>query len=145
MTYSGFVRLPCTWHIVRVIAVRARSAAGGRAGLAVVGALTLLVFAGCGEDRVSGAVPVSESADQVATAAVAAGSASQGRTVFETTCIVCHKLGEAEVGAGPRLVGANLTVEAIKGQVQHPRDAMPPNLVSGTDLDDVAAFIMQLQ
>jgi hypothetical protein len=54
-------------------------------------------------------------------------------------------LSDAEVGAGPRLVGANLTEEAIKNQVAHPRDAMPPNLVSGTDLDDVTAFILQQQ
>ncbi len=112
-----------------------------------------LAGVGCGEDDAGGALPAPTSTTTVtqsklspgSRAAATVGQASAGRTVFETTCQVCHKIGENEVGAGPRLLGANLTEEAIKAQVRQPRDAMPPNLVSGTSLDDVTAFILQLK
>jgi mono/diheme cytochrome c family protein len=113
----------------------------------IAGLLCLVAVAGCGDERTAGALPSTPPAQtdssQVTTTVV--GSATAGRTVFETTCQVCHKLGENEVGTGPRLVGANLTADAIRNQVEHPRDAMPPKLVSGTALDDVTAFILTLQ
>ena len=121
--------------------------------LSCVAACAVLVAApGCGEDESGAALPIAPVTSTVQTRSTAGsrptttvGQASAGRTVFETKCEVCHKLTDAEVGAGPRLLGANLTAETIKAQVTHPRDAMPPNLVSGTDLDDVAAFILQQQ
>lgn len=73
------------------------------------------------------------------------GDATAGRTVFETKCQVCHLAGGAEAGPGPKLVGRGLTEEAIRAQVQRPRNAMPPNIVAGKDLDDVTAFILRLQ
>lgn len=118
----------------------------------VLVAVVLVGASGCGEDEAGGALPSAPATTTTQSKltpgtrpAASVGQPSAGRTVFETTCEVCHKLSDAEVGAGPRLVGANLTEEAIKHQVAHPRDAMPPNLVSGTDLDDVTAFILQQQ
>lgn len=116
----------------------------------VVAGIVLVTASGCGEEDAGGALPSAPATTTTQAkltpgtgASLSVGQPSAGRTVFETKCEVCHKLSDAEVGAGPRLVGANLTEEAIKNQVAHPRDAMPPNLVSGTDLDDVAAFILQ--
>lgn len=102
---------------------------------------------GCGGEQSAGALPSApvEQVDAAKVTTTIVGSAAAGRTVFETKCQICHKLDDTEVGTGPNLVNANLTADAIRRQVQHPRDAMPPNLVSGTDLDDVSAFILQLR
>ncbi len=73
------------------------------------------------------------------------GNAAAGRTVFETKCQVCHLNDGTEAGAGPKLVGTGLTEQSIRTQVKRPRNAMPPNIVSGKDLDDVAAFLLRQQ
>jgi mono/diheme cytochrome c family protein len=86
---------------------------------------------------------------------------TRGRVLFVQKCGVCHVLAEAgttaEVGpdldsafAAAREVGENSdTIEGIvKAQVENPRPvnddpavSMPPDVVSGQDLDDVAAYV----
>jgi mono/diheme cytochrome c family protein len=85
----------------------------------------------------------------------------RGRTLFVQNCGTCHKLAEAgssgQVGpdldaafAAARAVGeTNSTIEGVvKAQVENPRPrtdnpavSMPPDIVSGTDLEDVAAYV----
>jgi mono/diheme cytochrome c family protein len=86
---------------------------------------------------------------------------ARGRTLFAKKCGVCHTLAEAgttaEVGpnlddafAAAREVGENSdTIEGIvKAQVEFPRPnngnpavSMPRDIVTGQDLDDVAAYV----
>ncbi len=73
------------------------------------------------------------------------GDADAGRTVFEQTCQTCHPAGGSEAGTGPKLAEAGFTAERIRQQILHPRQAMPPNLVSGDDLDNVTAYVAGLQ
>ncbi len=86
---------------------------------------------------------------------------TRGRVLFIQKCGVCHVLAEAgttaEIGpsfdgafASAREIGENSdTIEGIvKAQVENPRPdngnpavSMPPDIVSGQDLDDVAAYV----
>jgi mono/diheme cytochrome c family protein len=86
---------------------------------------------------------------------------ARGRTLFIQKCGVCHTLAQAgttaEVGpdlddafAAAREVGEDSdTIEGIvKAQVEYPRPnngnpavSMPPDIVTGQDLDDVAAYV----
>jgi mono/diheme cytochrome c family protein len=85
----------------------------------------------------------------------------RGRTLFVQKCGVCHELAQAGTSAqvGPNLDDAfaaareagetGSTVEGIvKSQVESPRPStdasnvsMPAGVVSGQDLDDVAAYV----
>lgn len=117
--------------------------------LAVIGLVVLLAgSAGCGggdaaTTTTTAAQELQAPSGQVQAAAI--GDASLGRIVFETKCQICHKLSESEVGVGSRLPKAGLTAAAITAQVTKPRDSMPPNIVSGKDLNDVTAFVLTLQ
>jgi mono/diheme cytochrome c family protein len=88
---------------------------------------------------------------------------TRGRILFVQKCGVCHTLAQAgttaQIGpnlddafAAARTVGENSdTVEGIvKAQVESPRPvtgnpavSMPPHVVEGQDLDDVAAYVAQ--
>jgi len=85
----------------------------------------------------------------------------RGRDLFVQKCGVCHTLAQAgtTAQAGPNLDDAfaaareagegGKTIEGIvKAQVENPRPStanpavsMPPDIVSGQDLDDVAAYV----
>jgi mono/diheme cytochrome c family protein len=103
----------------------------------------------------------------IAVAASGCGTTSadpaRGRALFVKKCGVCHSLAEAgtsaEVGpsldaafAAAREIGEDSdTVEGIvKAQVEYPRPSngntavsMPRDIVTGQDLDDVAAYVGQ--
>ena len=86
---------------------------------------------------------------------------ARGRTLFRLKCGVCHTLAQAGTTAqvGPNLDDAfasarengndSETIEGVvKAQVEYPRPnngnpavSMPPDIVSGQDLDDVAAYV----
>jgi mono/diheme cytochrome c family protein len=86
---------------------------------------------------------------------------SRGRTLFIQKCGTCHTLAQAGTTAetGPNLDHAfasareigndSDTIEGVvKAQVEYPRPnngnpavSMPPHLVEGQDLDDVAAYV----
>jgi cytochrome c551 len=76
----------------------------------------------------------------------AAGDAAAGEQVFAANCTGCHlNNGQDAGGVGPQLAGAGLDVETIKTTVQNGRGAMPGGLVSGEDLDNVAAYVLSIQ
>jgi len=103
----------------------------------------------------------------IALAAVASGCGTtnadpqRGRTLFVQRCGECHTLAQAgSTGAvGPNLDHAFAAARAegndsdtiegvVKAQVEYPRESngnpavsMPADLVSGQDLDDVAAYV----
>jgi mono/diheme cytochrome c family protein len=86
---------------------------------------------------------------------------ARGRTLFEQKCGTCHALAQAGTSAqiGPNLDDAfaaarevgqdNATIEGIvKAQVEFPRPdsgrdtvSMPRDIVTGQELDDVAAYV----
>ena len=89
------------------------------------------------------------------------GDANRGRALFVKNCGTCHTMAEAGTSAqiGPNLDDAfaaarsagepGSTIEGIvKGQVEYPRPSndnpavsMPADVVTGQDLDDVAAYV----
>ncbi|MDH4067214.1 MAG: cytochrome c [Acidobacteriota bacterium] len=73
------------------------------------------------------------------------GDAEAGKVSFENTCQGCHPAGGTQAGAGPVLVDRGLAADAIRTQIVNGKGAMPPNLVSGADLDNVVAFVAGLQ
>jgi mono/diheme cytochrome c family protein len=101
----------------------------------------------------------------LAVAASGCGTSSadeaRGRELFIQKCGTCHALAEAGTAAqiGPNLDDAfaaareagetDSTIEGIvKGQVEFPRPSndnpavsMPPDIVTGQDLEDVAAYV----
>jgi mono/diheme cytochrome c family protein len=86
---------------------------------------------------------------------------ARGRTLFVQKCGVCHELAQAGTTAqvGPSLDQAFASARAIgndsdtiegvvKAQVEYPREnngnprvSMPADIVTGQDLDDVAAYV----
>lgn len=86
---------------------------------------------------------------------------ARGRTLFKQKCGVCHTLAQAGTTAqvGPNLDDAfasareageeSETIEGVvRAQVENPRPnngnpavSMPANVVTGQDLDDVAAYV----
>jgi mono/diheme cytochrome c family protein len=113
--------------------------------IAIVAALGAFV-AGCGGDD-DAATPAASTAAATTDAAppAATGDAVAGKTTFEGTCQGCHTEGGTVAGNGPVLAGKGLTAERISTQIKTPRNAMPPNLVSGADLDNVVAFVLSIQ
>jgi len=110
-------------------------------GLAALGAATIAGFSGC---------DASEDAD-----------VANGRELFSTNCGQCHALSEAATTGllGPDLDAAFAaarndgmdqdTIEGVvEAQIENPREVdaddpsyMPPNLVEGDDVSDVAAYV----
>lgn len=74
------------------------------------------------------------------------GDVAAGEAFFAQSCSGCHMdNGKAAGGIGPQLAGAGLTADAVKETVTNGKGAMPPGLASGTDLDNVAAYVVSLQ
>jgi mono/diheme cytochrome c family protein len=82
---------------------------------------------------------------ETTTAGPAEGDVAAGKTFFEGTCQGCHtNLGQA-AGAGPKLAGLGLSADRIRDQVVNGGAVMPAGLASGTDLDNVVAFVLSIQ
>ena len=76
----------------------------------------------------------------------ASGDAEAGLAVFETNCTSCHlNDGMDGGGVGPQLAGMGLDAQTIENQVVNGGGAMPAGLVSGTDLDNVVAYVVSIQ
>ena len=110
-----------------------------RAGAAVLGILAALLAAGCGTGGI-----------------VKGGDQSKGKTLFQQKCGGCHTLAAAGTHGtiGPNLDDAfssdkrqgykDVTVQqVVRQQISLASGKMPPNLLSGTDADDVSAFVAQ--
>jgi mono/diheme cytochrome c family protein len=89
------------------------------------------------------------------------GDATRGRALFVKNCGTCHTLAQAGTSGtrGPNLDDAFAAARSagepgstiagvVKSQVDYPREvngdpsiSMPPHIVSGQDLDDVAAYV----
>lgn len=112
-------------------------------------------------------LPALAAAAVLAFAAAGCGTSTadqqRGRALFVEKCGTCHAMAEAGTSGkeGPNLDDAfaaaratgqtDSTIEGVvKAQVENPRPmtdnpavSMPPNIVTGQDLDDVAAYVGQ--
>ncbi len=75
----------------------------------------------------------------------AAGDVAAGKTVFEANCQGCHPAGGTQAGVGPQLSNTALDAAGITGIIQNGRGAMPAGLVSGTDLENVVAYVESIK
>jgi mono/diheme cytochrome c family protein len=73
-----------------------------------------------------------------------AGDAASGAVVFEQRCAACHGSGGVGGSPGPRLVDSGLDAAAVAAVVEQGRGVMPPGIVSGSDRDDVAAYVASI-
>jgi len=89
----------------------------------------------------------SATTDTTATTATGASAAAvaAGKTYFDNTCQGCHSASGTQAGVGPKLAAAGLTADRVKNQVENGGGAMPPGLASGTDLDNVVAYVLSIQ
>jgi mono/diheme cytochrome c family protein len=125
--------------------------------IAIVSALGVLT-AGCGSDSNDAAAPASSTpaatettaatetaAATETTPAAAAGDAANGKTLFEGKCQGCHAKGGTEAAVGPVLAGGGRDDARIRNQIINGGGPMPAGLYTGTDLDDVVAFVLSIQ
>lgn len=75
--------------------------------------------------------------------AVGVGDVVAGEAVFADRCAGCHGPG-GEGGAGPRLIGRDVTADEVATVIAAGRGAMPAGLVSGRERNDVVAFVGSL-
>ncbi|MFM9019422.1 MAG: c-type cytochrome [Actinomycetota bacterium] len=75
----------------------------------------------------------------------AAGDAAAGKVAFEANCQGCHPAGGTQAGAGPQLSASKKDAAQVKMQIMNGKGAMPGGLVSGTDLDNVVAYVMSIE
>jgi mono/diheme cytochrome c family protein len=85
------------------------------------------------------------SAPEGGTSAASSGDVAAGKTVFEANCQGCHPAGGTTAGVGPKLQGMGLSLDKIKYQITNGGGGMPGGLVSGTDLDNAAAYVESIQ
>jgi mono/diheme cytochrome c family protein len=72
---------------------------------------------------------------------VQVGDAVAGKVTFEKTCAGCHGTGGKGGGIGPKLIGLDITLAQAKAQIDAGGGAMPPKLVTGTDEENVLAYL----
>jgi mono/diheme cytochrome c family protein len=85
---------------------------------------------------------------------VTTGDPSQGKKLFTEKCGSCHTLADAKTQGtiGPNLDDAfssdkqqgfsqQTMADVVRGQIAYPEKPMPPNLVEGSDADDIAVYI----
>lgn len=77
--------------------------------------------------------------------AAATGDVAAGKAKFNETCSGCHTNGGQQAGVGPKLAGAGLSKARIEHQIKNGGGPMPANLVTGTDLSNVVAYVLSIQ
>ncbi len=76
-------------------------------------------------------------------AAVAAGDAGRGASLYAGSCAGCHGLA-GEGGVGPPLAGAGLAAADVVRTIAAGGGVMPAGLLDGADAADAAAFVVAL-
>lgn len=135
--------------------------------LVLVASAGVALLAGCGSSSSSGAAEATTTSSPPATTAPAttapattapattapattapsaAGDPAAGETFFAATCTGCHmNNGRDAGGIGPKLAGTGLDAPTVRNQVINGGGPMPAGLASGTDLDNVVAYVVSLQ
>ena len=76
-----------------------------------------------------------------ATGPVRVGDANAGRLTFEKTCAGCHGAGGKGGSIGPKLAGLSITLARAKAQIDAGGGAMPAGVVTGTNEENVLAYL----
>jgi mono/diheme cytochrome c family protein len=77
-------------------------------------------------------------------AVVSLGDPYRGEVTFGQTCAPCHGAAGKGGGIGPRLQDDEISIAAVKAQIDHGGGAMPPRLVTGAAERDVLAYVATL-
>ncbi len=93
----------------------------------------------------SGPASASDAADGEAAGAASGGAAAAGKTVFEASCQGCHPSAGMTAGVGPQLSTTKMDEAQLKAQVENGSPGMPGGLASGTDLDNVVAYVLSIK
>ncbi len=93
----------------------------------------------------SGAASASDAADGEAAGAASGGAAAAGKTVFEASCQGCHPSAGMAAGVGPAMSTTKMDEAQLKTQVEVGSPGMPGGLASGTDLDNVVAYVLSIK
>jgi len=74
----------------------------------------------------------------------ATDTSAHAQDVLNQSCISCHG-SNLEGGVGPKLqdVGSRLSEDEIRNTIKNGKGQMPPGLISGQDLDDVAKYLSE--
>jgi mono/diheme cytochrome c family protein len=75
---------------------------------------------------------------------VMVGDVYNGETIFQHTCAGCHGDGGRGGSVGPPLAGRGLDLALVSVRIDEGAGAMPPALVTGTDKDDVIAYVASI-
>ncbi|MGE5704223.1 MAG: cytochrome c551 [Clostridia bacterium] len=120
-------------------------------GIMLAGALALSLSA-CGGGQTAQPPAEQKPAEQPATQQPATGGATSPSNVdaakaeatFKNTCSSCHGQNlEGVVGPNLQKIGATLTKEQIEDVLKNGKGSMPPNLVSGDEADNLAAWLAE--
>lgn len=80
------------------------------------------------------------SARKVFSDAVVLGDAYRGQVVYSQSCAACHG-ATGEGGVGPKLQANQISLEAAKAQIDSGSGAMPAQLVTGRQEEDLLAYL----
>ena len=72
-------------------------------------------------------------------------TAHHQRYLYEQKCASCHGISASSptpVADAPNLLGGTYTIEQVRRAVIDGRHGMPPGLLGGTDVDQIAAYIV---
>jgi mono/diheme cytochrome c family protein len=76
----------------------------------------------------------------------AEGDAKNGKGLFVTSCGACHALADAGTSGavGPKIDGLGWDYEKVLTQIKNGKGAMPPNTATGSDAEDIAAYVAEV-
>lgn len=90
-------------------------------------------------------VPADEGGETTGGGEESTGDVDAGLEVFAANCTSCHTDNGLAAGVGPQLAGAGLDAATVQTTVTNGKGIMPAGLVSGTDLDNVVAYVVSIQ
>jgi cytochrome c551 len=75
------------------------------------------------------------------TGPIRVGDPYRGQTLFTQSCAGCHGQAGKGGGSGPTLAGSGISLRAAKTQIDNGGGAMPAGIVSGSQEEDVLAYL----
>ncbi len=101
----------------------------------------LLVFVSATAFALAQWHPAKRATPATASDGVALGDATAGERLFAANCASCHGDGGAGGGVGPTLAGSTISLAAAKATIDGGKGVMPGGLVTGTQEEDVLAYL----
>lgn len=115
--------------------------------MALMGA-SIFVLGACGGGAADPApaedpaeAPVEEAPADDAEAVAGTYDAAAAEALYQKSCAGCHGGDLGGQGSFPALAGTNLTVDEIVHIIEQGQGAMPPNLATGEEAQNLAAWL----